>query len=420
MEKIDIKSIEQQCKLAKESHVKTGKLSTDIKNLALRKIAVSIRENISFVIEANKKDINSAIESGLSGPLVDRLTLDEQRLLNIANSVETIASLEDPIGAIIDDWTVENGLRISKVRVPLGVIGIVYEARPNVTIDAAALALKTGNAIILRGSSSAMESNLALVRLFKEVLFDVSILPEIVQLLMDTSHESVIDFIRMDDYLDVVIPRGSSTLIETVVKNATVPTIETGIGNCHVFIDKYANLENAKKIIINSKTHRPTVCNSAESLLLHSDLDTTFISSVLSSLTSLGVTIKGCKRINELYKNSHPASELDYYTEFLDLRLSVKIVDSVEQAIEHISKFGSHHTESIVSENSHSIQMFIDNIDAAAVLVNASTRFTDGGEFGFGAEMGISTQKMHPRGPMGLAELTTYKYIVRGNGHIRK
>jgi glutamate-5-semialdehyde dehydrogenase len=413
------RSIESQCKQAFESSANLGTLSSQVKNDALVAMADAIRANIPTILEANQRDIDNGIANGLSTALIDRLKLNEERLQGVADSVLEIAALKDPIGETLTGWKQPNGLEISKIRVPLGVISIIYEARPNVTVDAIALAIKTGNAIVLRGSSSAYESNKALSDAMRTAAESVGISGDAIQLLDDTTREGVQTLIKMDDYLNLVIPRGGAGLIQSVVKNATVPAIETGVGNCHVYVDKDADFDKAHPIVLNAKTHRPSVCNSAESLLVHKDIAKEFLPQCLKALSDAGVEIRGCSETQALFPSAKAATDEDYVTEFLDLVISVKVVESLEGALEHIKTFGSHHSEAIVSENVTSIQSFIDHVDAAAVLVNASTRFTDGGVFGFGAEMGISTQKTHARGPMGLPELTSYKYIVKGDGHIR-
>jgi glutamate-5-semialdehyde dehydrogenase len=413
------RTIESQCKAAFDVSAKLGTLSTQVKNDALLAMADAIRNNIPLILEANQRDIKNGIENGLSAALVDRLRLNEERMMGVASSVEEIAALKDPIGETLTGWKQPNGLEISKIRVPLGVISIIYEARPNVTVDAISLALKTGNAIVLRGSSSAYESNKALSDVMRTAAESVGIEGAAIQLLDDTSREGVQTLIKLDQYLNLVIPRGGAGLIQSVVKNATVPAIETGVGNCHVYVDKDADLDKALAIVLNAKTHRPSVCNSAESLLIHSDIASTFLPKCLLALSEAGVEIRGCETTQSLYPTAKAASDDDYRAEFLDLIMSVKVVSSLDEALEHITTYGSHHSEAIVSENITSVQSFIDHVDAAAVLINASTRFTDGGVFGFGAEMGISTQKTHARGPMGLPELTSYKYIVKGDGHIR-
>lgn len=413
------RSIKTQCKDAYEASSELSTLSTQVKNDTLLDMADAIRNNIPTILEANQRDIENGIQNGLSTALVDRLKLNEERMMGVATSVEEIAALKDPIGETLTGWKQPNGLEISKVRVPLGVISIIYEARPNVTVDAISLAIKTGNAIVLRGSSSAYESNKALSDVMRSAAEKAGVPGKAIQLLDDTSREGVQTLIKMDDYLNLVIPRGGAGLIQSVVKNATVPAIETGVGNCHVYVDKDADLEKALPLVINAKTHRPSVCNSAESLLIHQDVAETFLPQCLQALSDAGVEIRGCEKTLALFPPAKAVTDEDYYTEFLDLFLSVKVVSSLDGALEHIKTYGSHHSEAIVSENVTSIQSFIDHVDAAAVLVNASTRFTDGGVFGFGAEMGISTQKTHARGPMGLPELTSYKYIVKGDGHIR-
>lgn len=416
---VDIKSIESQCRDAKEASVVLANLGSEAKNNALKAMAKALIDHTETILSENQKDLENGKRNGLSTQLLDRLTLTKERIEGISESILVVEKLKDPIGEILSGWVQPNGLKIEKVRVPLGVIGLIYEARPNVTADATSLALKSSNAVVLRGSSSAYQSNKAIAHTLKQAAKPFGVPENAIQLLEDTSREGVTAFVQMNDYLSVVIPRGGAGLIQSVLKTATVPSIETGIGNCHVYIDKDADLVKAGPLVINSKTHRPSVCNSAESLLVHADIAQEFLPGLLNDLVSYGVEIRGCEKTCLLFSQATPASEEDWAEEFLSLILSVKVVDTLDEALAHIRTYGSLHSEAIVSENVTSINRFVQEVDAAAVLVNASTRFTDGGEFGFGAEMGISTQKLHARGPMGLAELTTYKYIVRGEGQIR-
>ena len=412
-------TIALQCKKAATAAPTIGALQSDLKNKALTRMADAILENETKILNANQEDVTNGRTAGLTEALIDRLTLNHDRLVGISDSLKTIVDLQDPIGEELTEWTVENGLNIRKIRVPLGVIGIIYEARPNVTADAIGLCLKTGNSVVLRGSSSAYNSNRAIVDVLQEAAIEFGVSPDAFQLLEDTTREGVSTFVQMNDYLNLIIPRGGAGLIQNVVKTATVPTIETGVGNCHVYVHEDADIEKAKSIVVNAKTHRPSVCNAAESLLVDASIAQTFLPLVLSELEGLGVEIRGCDRTCSLYPSAKAAVSEDWDTEFLDLIISVKVVDNLQGAIDHIENHGTLHTEAIISTNKEAIQMFSQRVDASAILINASTRFTDGGEFGFGAEIGISTQKLHARGPMGLTELTSYKYIVEGDGQVR-
>lgn len=404
---------------AKKASYVLSATTTDNKNKALSKIAELLQEKSNEIIDANKKDLDNAIAKGTSQAMLDRLKLDEKRISDMAKGVLNIALLDDPVGEVTSMFKRGNGLRIGVQRVPLGVIGIIYEARPNVTVDAASLCLKAGNVVILRGGSEAINSNLKIVDIIKEALI-VSGLPEYsVQMLEDTSRETAREFMRLNKYLDVLIPRGGANLIKTVVENSTVPVIETGVGNCHIYIDNECDLEMGKNIIINAKTSRPAVCNAAESLLVHESIANEFLPMVLKELISRGVEIRGCEKTKSIVTEINSADQEDWGKEYLDYILSVKIVKDIDEAIEHINEYGTKHSEAIVTSNYFNSEKFLQRVDAAAVYVNASTRFTDGGEFGFGAEIGISTQKLHARGPMGLKELTTNKYIIYGNGQIR-
>lgn len=390
------------------------------KNVALRKIAENILKYQNEILEANNIDIENGCASGLSDALLDRLKLSKERIEDISEGIIKVASMPDPIGKVLDGFTTENGLKINKVRVPLGVIGIIYEARPNVTADAASICLKSGNAVILRGGKEAINSNKAITKIMRKSLKEVSFPEDAIQLIEDTSRESSKALMTMNKYLDVLIPRGGAGLIKAVVENATVPVIETGVGNCHVYVDKYANLDMAVSIINNAKTSRPSVCNAIETVLVHKDIADEFLPKMKAKLDEKHVEIRGCEKTvailgNEIVK----ACESDYSTEFLDYILAVKVVDSFDEAISHISEYSTKHSEAIITENYENAMRFTNEIDAAAVYVNASTRFTDGGQFGLGAEIGISTQKLHARGPMGINELTSTKFIINGNGQIR-
>lgn len=404
---------------AKKASYVLGIATAEEKNNALNKISELLIEKTTEILEANKKDLEAAVAKGTSKAMLDRLKLDEKRVADIANGVKEIIGLEDPIGEVTSMFKRGNGLRIGVQRVPLGVIGIIYEARPNVTVDAAALCLKSGNVVILRGGSEAINSNLKIVEVINEALTSCGLPEGVVQLLEDTSRETAREFMRLNKYLDVLIPRGGANLIRTVVENSTVPVIETGVGNCHIYIDSECDLDMGKNIIVNAKTSRPAVCNAAESLLVHEAVADKFLPLALGELMQKGVEIRGCEKTKEIMDAIKEATEEDWGTEYLDYILSVKVVKDIDEAIDHINQYGTKHSEAIVTTNYFNSEKFLQRVDAAAVYVNASTRFTDGSEFGFGAEIGISTQKLHARGPMGLKELTTNKYIIYGTGQIR-
>ncbi len=404
---------------AKSAAFTIAALTTEAKAEALRLIADNLLINTEYILEENKLDIDAAIQKGMNTGLIDRLTLTAERIKDISQGISQIADLPDPIGEVIDSWTRPNNLFISQVRVPLGVCGIIYEARPNVTADAAALCLMSGNACILRCGKEAHKSSMAITKIFRDTLKSLSLPQDAVSLVEDTSRDSALALMRLNDYLDVIIPRGGAGLIRSVVENATVPAIETGTGNCHVYVDDAANLSMAKEIVLNAKTSRPSVCNAEEKLLVHSDIAEEFLPNILSALSDKGVEIVGDAKVCQIYPSAILATDDDWSTEYLDLKIAVKIVSSVQEAIDHINKYNSRHSDAIVTENPENAELFLNSIDAAAVYVNASTRFTDGFEFGFGAEIGISTQKLHARGPMGLKALTSTKYIIRGNGQIR-
>ncbi len=404
---------------AKKAAAVLGTAGTDAKNAALHKIAEAFSKNADFILEENQKDIDSARKNGISEGLIDRLTLNTSRIDGMAEGIRQIAELPDPIGEVTGEFKRPNGLHIGEMRVPLGVVGIIYEARPNVTADAAALCIKSGNACILRCGKEAHKSSMAITKVIREALCDAGLPADCVNLVEDTSRESALALMKLNDYLDVIIPRGGAGLIRSVVENATVPAIETGTGNCHVYVDENADLDMAEKIIINAKTSRPSVCNAEEKLLVHRDIAEKFLPRILDALTAKSVEIIGDEQVCKIFPSATPATADDWGTEYLDLKIGVKVVESLDEAIAHINKYGSRHSEAIITESYGNSQKFLESIDAAAVYVNASTRFTDGFEFGFGAEIGISTQKIHARGPMGLKALTTTKYIIRGNGQIR-
>ncbi len=407
-------------KLAKSASYTLGILSTEQKNKALSKMATALRENYDFLLAENAKDLKLAQDAGMAKGLVDRLTLTKDRINAMAEGIEQIVTLPDPIGETILDTTRPNGLNIKQVRVPLGVIGIIYEARPNVTADAAGLCIKAGNAVILRGGKEAAHSNRAIVKVMHDAGTSAGLPIGSINLVENTSRESATALMKLNEYLDVIIPRGGVGLIRAVVENATVPAIETGTGNCHIYVDKEADLSMAKEIVINAKTQRTSVCNAAEKLLIHQDVVPAFLSNMLDELSQCGVEIIGDAKVCALYPSATPATESDWETEYLDMKIGVKIVDSTDDAINHINHYNSGHSESIITQNQATANQFLKEIDAAAVYHNASTRFTDGFEFGFGAEIGISTQKIHARGPMGLTALTSSKYQIYGTGQIRK
>ncbi|KXI53310.1 MULTISPECIES: glutamate-5-semialdehyde dehydrogenase [Bacillus cereus group] len=394
--------------------------SINEKNEALVAVANQLIHETAYILEENKRDIEEGKAKGFSDSLLDRLMLNEQRIVDMTEGIKQLIELRDPVGECVSAWERPNGLSIQEMRVPLGVVGMIYEARPNVTVDAATICLKTGNTVILRGSSSAIHSNKAIVAVIHRALKQTSLPEESVQLIEDTTRDSAKQLFTMNDYLDVLIPRGGKQLIDTVVKEASVPVLETGAGNCHIFIDETANTQMAIDIIINAKTQRPSVCNAIETIVLHEKWAQQYGSELFSSLKERGVELRGDQKALALDSSIVLASEEDWGTEFLSLTLAVKVVSSIEEAIHHINKYGSMHSEAIISENEENVSKFFVSVDAAALYHNASTRFTDGSEFGFGAEIGISTQKLHVRGPMGLPALTSTKYIIRGNGQIRK
>lgn len=410
---------EMGAKALASSRVLAG-AGSNVKNEALLLIADALVKSADKIIDANAQDIEAARAKGTRESLIDRLTLTKERIEGIADGVSKVAALDDPIGKSDGGWNRPNGLKIQKVRVPLGVIGIIFEARPNVTADAASLCLKSGNACILRGGKEALRSNLAIAGIMRDAIKKAGLPEDCVQVLDDTSHETAAKMMKLNKYINVLIPRGGAGLIRSVIENATVPVIETGVGNCHVYVDEYADLDMGANIIFNAKTSRPSVCNAAETLLVHKNIAEKFLPKAKALLDTKNVELRGDETVKRILGESVvPAKEDDWATEYGDYILAVKTVGSVDEAIEHINKYGSGHSEAIVTENYTNSQKFLQGVDAAAVYVNASTRFTDGNEFGFGAEIGISTQKLHARGPMGLNELTTTKYLVYGSGQIR-
>lgn len=396
-----------------------GVVSAAVKNKALLVMADALLAKTDFIIEANDRDMQAARENGMKESMQDRLRLTPERIEGMAEGLRQVAALPDPIGNVIGGQTLANGLKITKVRVPLGVIGIIYEARPNVTADAIGLCLKSGNAVVLKGGSEAMQSNMAVAGVLTEAAEATGIPQGAIQFIDTADRAAVTALIKLNDFVDVVIPRGGAGLIKAVVQNATVPVIETGSGVCHTYVDAAADCAMARKIAFNAKVQRPSVCNAMETLLVHKDVAGKFLPQMLDEYFKAGVTVFGCQATQEFDERVQPATEEDWATEYGDLRLSVKIVESIDEALEHIAKYGTKHSECIVTEDYNAARKFQDCVDAAAVYVNASTRFTDGFEFGFGAEIGISTQKLHARGPMALPELTSYKFIINGSGQTR-
>ncbi|WP_299510409.1 glutamate-5-semialdehyde dehydrogenase [uncultured Rummeliibacillus sp.] len=405
--------------LAKQASFEMNQKSTEEKNQALQLIAKQLQKDQQFIIKENEKDIVFGRGKGLSNSVLDRILLTEDRIKGMIDGIQLVVGLADPVGEVLEEIEKENGLHIEKRRVPLGVIGMIYEARPNVTIDAATLALKTGNAVILRGSSSAIHSNRALIASIHKALSESTLPINAVQLIENTSHEAAEELFHLKQYIDVLIPRGGKNLIDLVVSRATVPVLETGAGNCHIFIDETADLQMVKDIVINAKTQRPSVCNAAESLLIHKNWFAQNGEELIDTLLNAEITIYGDETIQQVNRSIKQATESDWGTEYLALALSAKIVQNVDEAINHINKYGTKHSEAIITENNDNAGKFQTAVDAAAVYHNASTRFTDGFEFGYGAEIGISTQKLHARGPMGLPALTSSKYFISGNGQIR-
>ena len=407
------------CQKAFNAKYEVQNLSTEIKNKALLAVADEITNGSADIIAANGIDLDNAKKSGMHPGMIDRLTLNDKRIEAIAEGLRQVAALPDPIGEVMDEFTRPNGMRIKKVRVPMGVVGIIYESRPNVTPDAFALTFKSGNAVILKGGSDCIHSNIAITKAIKKALEASGVTPEAIQLIEDTDREVTKQFMTMKQYVDVLIPRGSAGLIRAVTENSNIPVIETGTGNCHIYVDKDADLEKAIPIIINAKTQRIGVCNAAESLVVHEDIKDKFLPLFRKAMKEHNVEVRADKESRPLIENALEATEEDFGKEYLDYIISVKTVKNVDEAIAHINKYNTGHSECIVTENKETAQRFLDRVDAACVYVNVSTRFTDGFEFGLGAEIGISTQKLHARGPMGLKELTSYKYEITGEGQIR-
>ena len=410
----------EKCTLAREAGYTLVSVDTVTKDNALEAIAAALVNNADEIIAANNIDIENAKNNGTRQAMIDRLTLTRERIEGIAEGVRQVKALSDPIGEVVKMWKRPNGLLIGQKRVPMGVIAIIYEARPNVTVDAAALCLKTSNACILRGGSEAINSNKAIMKIMQSAAYGAGIPVGALNIIEDTSRETATQLMKMNGYVDLLIPRGGKGLIRSVVENATVPVVETAAGNCHVYVDGDADLDMALKIVLNAKVQRPSVCNAAETLLVDSAVADEFIPMVFKALKEKNVEIRADKKSKEIFADVNDATDEDYYTEYNDYIMAVRVVDGIGEAIAHINKYNTKHSEAIVTNNYEHSQKFLNEVDAAAVYVNASTRFTDGFEFGFGAEIGISTQKMHARGPMGLEALTSIKYIIYGDGQIRE
>jgi glutamate-5-semialdehyde dehydrogenase len=411
--------LEELALRARAAAVGLSTLKTEVKNGALLAMGDALQSAAGSILDENAKDLETGREQGLSTALMDRLALSERRVCEMADGLRDVATLRDPVGEMVDGWRLPNGLLIEKVRVPLGVIGIIYEARPNVTVDASGLCIKSGNAVVLRGSSNAINSNTALARVLAGAGSKNGLPENSIQLVESTDRETARELMRMHGLIDVLIPRGGEGLIRTVVENSTVPVIETGVGNCHIYVDDSADIQMAVDIIVNAKTQRPGVCNAAETMLVNESIAAGFLPAAWAALKEKGVTLRGDERTRELIGEAEVATEEDWYTEYLDLVLAVRVVPNVGSAIEHINKYGSGHSEAIITSDYSRSRRFIEEVDSAAVYVNASTRFTDGGQFGMGAEIGISTQKLHARGPMSLSELTTTKFVIQGTGQVR-
>ena len=404
---------------SKEASKVLSVASSETKNKALALMAEALEENAAQIIGNNAKDIENGRNAGLSDAMLDRLMLDDARIGKIASAIREIIALDDPVGKTISGTTRPNGLVISKVSVPLGVIAVIYEARPNVTADAAALCLKSGNTVILRGGKEAINSNKAMADVMRNAVAKAGLPADCIQLIEKTDRETASDLMKLNEYVDVLIPRGGKGLIQSVVNNSTVPVIRTGEGNCHVYVDKDADIDMAAEIVFNAKASRVSVCNACETLLVHKDIAEFALIAIKEQLDKKNVVIIGDKAVQDILPDVVPATEEDWYAEYLDYKLAVKVVENIDEAIAHIAKYSTDHSESIVTKNYAAAEKFINEVNSSAVYINASTRFTDGGEFGFGAEIGISNQKLHVRGPVGLPELTSYKYVIRGNGQVR-
>ncbi len=412
--------ITEICKKAKTASTQLAKASAEVRNRALCNMADSLERCCAEILEANQKDVEAARAKGVKEVLIDRLILDKKRVNSMASNLREIAELPNPVGEIVKTWTRPNGLIIGQLRVPLGVIGIIYESRPDVTSEASGLCIKSGNAIILRGGSDAINSNRAIGNALRTALEETGLTKDVIQVVPVTDRSYAEKLMTMREYIDVLIPRGGANLIKTVVEKSTVPVIETGTGNCHIYVEEDADLTRAVDIVINAKCQRPGTCNAAEKLLVHRNVARQFLPNVVSALNLNGVEVRACEKTMELLPNLKPAVEEDWGTEYLDLIIAIKVVESLDEAIAHINKYGTKHSESILTADFNKALKFINEVDAAAVYWNASTRFTDGNQFGLGAEIGISTQKLHARGPMSVQQLTTTKFFILGRGHIRQ
>jgi glutamate-5-semialdehyde dehydrogenase len=408
------------CQKAKTASVEMAKLSADQKNAALCKMANALEANVEKILAANNIDVEAAKAKGLKAALLDRLALDQKKILNMAKELREVAALADPIGQILASWTRPNGLIISQIRVPMGVVGVIYESRPNVTSDSAGICIKSGNAVILRGGSDALNSNLAIGEVLREAFSGTSVPVDAVQVVASPDRKAAEELMSMREYIDVLVPRGGADLIKTVIEKSKIPVIETGTGNCHIYVEEDADLEMATPIVINAKVQRPGVCNAAEKLLVNSKIAQVYLPQIIGELRKNGVEVRGDEKTRRIVPDVKAATEQDWYTEYLDLIIGVKVVEDLSEAIRHINKYGTKHSESIITRDFAKATRFLQEVDSAAVYWNASTRFTDGNQFGLGAEIGISTQKLHARGPMSVQHLTSTKYVVLGNGQIRK
>jgi glutamate-5-semialdehyde dehydrogenase len=413
-------SLVEICKRARAASIKLAKVNSEVKDNALCKMANALEANVEKILAANKQDTEAAKARGMKPAQLDRLILDNRKIENMARCIREVAALADPIGEIIKTWTRPNGLIIGQMRTPIGVIGVIYESRPDVTSDASAICIKSGNAVILRGGSDAINSNIAIGEVLRNSLTGTGVPEDAIQVITSTDRSVAEEFMQMHGYIDVLIPRGGATLIRTVVEKAKVPVIETGLGNCHIYVEADADLEKAVPIIVNAKCQRPGTCNAAEKLLVHSSIAAKFLPVAVAALRKEGVEIRGDEQTLKIIADAKPATEQDWYTEYSDLIIGVKVVKNLPQAIAHINKYGTKHSDSILTADFEKAMQFIHEVDSAAVYWNASTRFTDGNQFGLGAEIGISTQKLHARGPMSAQHLTTTKYFILGNGQIRK
>jgi glutamate-5-semialdehyde dehydrogenase len=412
--------IKEICIRAKSASYELGKLSADAKNNALNKMANALEEHAPEILAANKIDVEAAKTKGLKASLLDRLALDQKKIQTMAKELREVAAQADPIGTVLSTWTRPNGLIISQVQVPMGVVGVIYESRPNVTSDSAGICIKSGNAVILRGGSDALNSNVAIGEVLRDALSLTDVPADAVQIVNSPDRKDAEELMTMREYIDVLVPRGGADLIKTTIEKSRIPVIETGTGNCHVYVEEDADLEKATPIVINSKVQRPGVCNAAEKLIVHSNIAKQYLPVIIAELRKNGVEVRGDETTCKIVSDVKAAKEQDWYTEYLDLIMGVKVVDSLDEAISHINKYGTHHSESIITRDFTKATKFLKEIDSAAVYWNASTRFTDGNQFGLGAEIGISTQKLHARGPMSIQNLTTTKYVILGDGQIRK